>query len=136
MKTIDLDGIIKKRNLDPNEIAKELFPSNRYPRLALNRVLKKKALLNADQISRLSAITGISISELYGRAWKSSYKKDLHILTCGEFRAELDTTTWITRLYHNGSLCHEEILHSGAIMLNEYISLLDKLTLKFKNDEN
>jgi len=137
MKTIDLAGIIEKQNLDINEIARQLFPENKFPRLALNRVMKKGSVLDANQISKLSLITGIPISELYDeRGWKSRYKKDLHILTCGDFRAELDTTTWITKLFHNDSLFHEEILHSGAIMLNEYIKLLDKLILKFKKDEN
>ena len=128
MKTINLKKIIEDQLLDKNEIAKLLFPTNAYPVLALNRILAGTAVLNADQISKFSLFSSIPIAELYeGNGWKSTIKKNVHILTSGDYVAELDTSTWTTKIFHNESLFHEFVMVSKSITLSDYIAKLNEV---------
>ena len=133
MKTFDLKEIIEKQNLVVKEIAKQLFPNNKYPKLALDRVLSGKAFLDTNQVSKLSMMTGISVEELYsGGCWKASTSKDKLKFTSGNFTAELDTETWITKIYHKDSLFHEAVIHNGSIALSEYLTKLTNIINKHK----
>ena len=126
MSKINLASVLASTSLTKNEIAAQLYPGRKHPQLALNRVLAGEADLDSEQISKLSLLTGIPIPRLFtGGSWTASTARGTHTLTSGSYRAELDTRTWITKIFHNGSLCHESILHSGVITLSEYISLLD-----------
>ena len=126
----DLITLIDSReDLKKSEIAKELFPGNKHPLLAFNRVLKGESELNASQITRLALILNVSVEEiLRPNGWKYQSSKDPNTLKLirGEFTAVLNTQTWATIVYHNASLFHEQILHGPAISLNEYISYLNK----------
>lgn len=132
MKTINLSEIIEKQNLDVKDVAEQLFPSNKYPKLALDRVLKGEAFLDTNQVSKLSMLTGIPIEKLYsGAEWKGSNEKGVHKFTNGDYVAELDTKTWVTKLYCNGSLFHESIIHNGTIALSAYLNELTSLINKY-----
>lgn len=137
MQTIDLNKIIEESELDAVKVAEHLFPTNKYPRHALKRVLNGDANLDADQISRLSGLTGRSIASLYsGGGWKGVVKKDKHIFTHGEYRAELNTETWVTEIFHNESLFHDSVIHTGAVSLSEYLAELDRLIAEHKQKTN
>ena len=128
MQTIDLERIIKKKNLDKKKLAKQMFPGNKHSALALNRVIKGDGFLDSKQISLLSALTGISIGNLYtGSDWESKSKNGLTVLTSGNFRAELDSETWTTKIFDNGSLFHESVIHSGATPLSDYLAALTEI---------
>jgi len=131
MKTINLKEIIEKSNLDINDVAIQLFPGNKYARLALNRILSGKAVLDADQISKLSLLANIPISQLYEN-WKATYNGDkgVHTFTYGDFTAYLDTNKWVTRIFHKNSKFHESFIHSGSIKLSEF---LDNINIQIKN---
>lgn len=134
MRTINVKEIIETRGLDTKEVARQLFPKNKYPDLALNRVIKGKNVLDADQISKLALMAGLQLSELFsGENWKSVARKDVHVFTNGEFRAELDSETWITKIFHKDSMFHESIIHSGSTPVSEYLSQLDLIISNFKN---
>ena len=133
MKTFNLKEIIEKQGLSTKDVAIQLFPSNKYPKLALDRVLAGKAFLDTNQVSKLSMITGIAIDELYiGGEWKATSAKDKLRFTTGEYVAELDTKTWITKVYHNDSLFHDAVIHSGSISLSDYLTELTNLINKHK----
>jgi len=136
MKTIDIKAIIEKQGLEMNDVAEQLFPKNKYPRLALNRVIAGDAVLDADQISKLALLADLTIAELYGANWKAKSSKGLHTFTNGEFKAELDTTSWITKIFHKGSKFHESVIHSKSIPLSEYLDKLNIQILKFKENES
>jgi hypothetical protein len=134
MRTINVKEIIKTRGLDIKEVARQLFPKNKYPDLSLNRVMKGKSVLDADQISKLALMAGLQLSELFsGENWKVSSRKGVHVFTNGEFRAELDSETWITKVFHKGSMFHESIIHSGSTPVSEYLSQLDIIINNYKS---
>lgn len=135
MKKINLTKIIEVYGLDVIELAKQLFPENKYPKLALNRVISGEALLDADQISKLALILDVCISKLFtGGNWKKITKNGIHILLNGEFKAEIDIKNWETKIYHNESLFHESILHSSSVVLSEFIAFLNNEVQKFKEN--
>lgn len=121
MRTIDVKRAIEKSGLDTKEVAKQLFPGNKYPKLALNRVVSGEALLNSEQISKLALMLGVNIADLYGSQWKMESKKDVITFTSEDYRAELNTKTWVTRLFCSNSLFHESVIHSGSISISDYL---------------
>lgn len=132
MKTIDLSKIIEDRGLNTKEVAKELFPKNKYPKLALDRVIKGEAFLDTNQVSRLSLITGVPIQFLYSNGeWKTTSKEEgIVTFQTGEYRAELNTGEWITKIYHKGSIFHESVIHQESITLSKYLKSLTELIIK------
>jgi hypothetical protein len=136
MRKIDLDRIIDAYGLNNVEVAMQLFPGNAHPGLALNRIKKGVAVLDADQISKLALMAGIPISALYaGGQWRKTFKSGIHKFTNGKFTAELSTVTFITKIFHNESLFHESLIASPTIALSEYFEKLDLEILKFKENE-
>lgn len=132
MQRIDITAICKVKELDLSQVAAQLFPKNKHPRLALNRVIAGDSALDENQISKFSLMTGISIGNLFsGNEWRHASKESIHVFTSTEFRAELDTTNWTTRLFHNESMFHEHILHNGSITLTSYLELLNSEIIKF-----
>lgn len=133
MQKIDLKKIIKQRELDVAQVASQLFPNNKYSRLALNRVMQGKALLDSAQISKLALIADLDISELYGIKWKATTKGGIMTLTTGDYVAILDTRSWITKVLHKNSLFHESIIHNGSTPLSLYLSKIGDIIEKHKD---
>lgn len=137
MNTIDLKGIIEAKGLDTLMVAQQLFPTNQYQRLALNRVMQGKALLDSTQISKLALLAGMSINELYNNGgWAAQSQEGIHNFTNGEFMAQLDTNTWVTKIFHNKSMIHESIIHAKDTPLNQYLEALNNVILNIKTNES
>lgn len=138
MKSIDLKKLMDSHGLKKRDVATQLFPGIKYPVLALNRVLKGEALLDTDQISKLAAILKVPISTLFNEKtqWEMQGTKTGITLTTGKYRAELDTNTWLTRVFANDTLFHEAILHNGRIYLSEYIEMLNQIVDKNESSKN
>lgn len=126
MEKIDLQQIVNSFKLTSDEISGVLFPDHLHPKPALTRALSGLTVLDANQISRLSLHLGVPISDLFTvKGWKSSIINKKHILTLGEYRAELDTATWTTDLFYRGLKAHEFIIHTSSISLGEYIERIN-----------
>lgn len=128
MKTIDIRQIIEAKGLDFKTVAEQLFPTNQFPRLALNRVIDKKSELDASQISKLALLAGVPIGDLWEASWGATASgKGIHLFSNGEYIAELDTNTWITKIFHKSSMIHESVIHSDGVALSEYFKTLNKI---------
>ena len=136
MNTFNLQKIIDQYGLNANDLAPELFPENKYPMIAITRVLKGEAQLNADQVSKLSAITSIPVEHLYSGAKydMTSPSEGIIRIEADDYKAELDQTTWITKIYHKGKLFHDSVIHNGAQPLSQYLHTLDTLILNHKQN--
>lgn len=123
---INLSAIIEKTNIDPKELACQLFPGHKHPKMALDRVLSGEGVLDERQISRLSHFTGIPVGDLFTNSeWKVSIEDNVYTLECGQFKAKLDPRFMSTKLYHRHTLYHGFIIHSSSITLGEYIARLE-----------
>lgn len=128
MTTIDLQKIIDSNKLSKADLANQLFPQQKHPVRTLTRVLKGEKPLGIQEINRLSFITGIPVHKLFEEGeWLARVENRKHIFTNGEYRAELFIDDRKTKLYKKGSLFHEEVLHSSAIPLSEYLESLNSI---------
>lgn len=123
-------------SLDPTTLAAALFPKNRHPRHALNRILAGEALLDSDQLLRLSAICGVDIHDLFMAGnWRTTSTANNFTTYRGDYKAVLDFEKWTTTIYHKDSLLTEVVLHSKTIKLSDYINNLNEIILKLKKDD-
>lgn len=135
MKKIDLAKILQCYKLDATEVATLLFPTNTHAGLALKRVMGGKGLLDADQIAKLAFFLNVSIDDLYADQWAHSERGErLHRFENGDYFAELDPITWVTKVYHKNSLLHETVLHAGTVTLTEYFKQLNLIIKNFKDE--
>ncbi len=131
MNTIDLNKIIAEHHLDVKELAAELFPGIKYPKLAFDRVLRGETYLDTNQLSRLSLYTGQSVDALIcGRKWKPTSNAEKITFQSNDYVAELDAKNWITKVFHKNSLFHESVLHKSAIPLSEYLQQINEIISK------
>lgn len=76
--------------LDPHEVAKAVFPSHRYPKAALDRVLKGETSLDVPQLERLADYIGVEIVNLFtDNGWKGTSEKGALLFKKGQFVARL-----------------------------------------------
>ena len=132
MNTINIKQIIETRGLDKKEIASQLFPGNKYPSLALNRVIAGDSFLDSMQISKLSLLSGLTIPEVYGVKWETRTESNIVVFTYGNYRAELNREKWITKVFHYDSIFHESVIHSATIALSVYFDELNSIINQYK----
>lgn len=126
MKKIDLNSIIESSGLDRKGVAQELFPDNKYPELAMNRILRGEALLDSDQIQKLSGLARMEISELFeGRPWVQSHGPGILKFLSDGYRVEIDQSTWTARLFHGDSLVWEDLLTFPSIPLTDFLNSIN-----------
>ena len=130
---INLGALIADYNLDKKDLACKLFPLNMYPVPALNRVIAGKSTLNEVQIEILSHSVGVPIETLFSGQWVMRSKGFVHTFKLGDFEARLDTRTNITTLLYKEELKVKRVIHSGDIVLSDYLNKLNNLTKAFQN---
>ena len=126
---IKVAAIIEQYGLNKVALASELFPGNKYASIALTRVINGEAYLNSEQLSLLASKLGVSVDSLYtGKNWEAgSSSAGVLKFENDDYTAELDTTSWMTKIFKKGTLIHESLLHSGALPLSEYLAKLDNI---------
>jgi len=128
MNNLKIQEAITASGLDKPAIATHLFPSNQYPVMALDRVMKGDGDLNSTQITKLSELSGMPVAAIFGETWrKAESNGKLTRFTNGEYTAELDRTDWTTRVYHNSELISETVIHSGTMALSVYLQGIEKI---------
>lgn len=135
MQVIDVRSIITKSGLGIEETAFKLFPEHKNPYKALKRVMDGDGQLKAEEIARLSQITGFEISSLFNpKIWdvEASATEERQILRMrsGEFVAELDMSTLMTAVVKIGSSHISSFLVSPDTPFSEY---LQRLTFRISN---
>ena len=132
--TIDVNKIIEHYNLDKDKVAEALFPNNRYKKIALDRILTGKAVIDANQINALSDMIGVLPQELYMiNNWRGEFEDKSIILKQNEYTAKLNHNGTFLSLYKNNDLVYQEI-NASNISLNDLIIYLDNLIKKLQNN--
>lgn len=128
MAALNLQRIIDGQGLDPKVLASELFPGNKHPELSLRRVLKGEAALDAEQISKIAQLTGLTFDELYaGRVWRTSATDTSITFESDDYKAVLDTDTFIAKIYRKDSLIHEEAILRQGIPLKDFLNFVNEI---------
>ena len=132
--TIDVNKIIEHYNLDKDKVAEALFPNNRYKKIALDRILTGKAVIDANQINALSNMIGILPQELYMISdWKGTFENKCIVLKQNEYTAKINHNGAFLSLYKNDDLIYQEI-NALNISLDNLINHLDNLIKKLQNN--
>jgi len=135
MRTIQLQKIITLQGLDPQALARELFPNHSYPVQAMDRVIKGLGLLNSDQVLKLSEITNIPVGFLYASGeWVATGTLNKISFVSGEVIAEVTPTPtkWLTKImsFHKGRPFIQTTIHHSDIPAKVYLSELTDLIIK------
>jgi hypothetical protein len=137
MQTLDLKRIMITANLKASYIGAHLFPDNRDPRQAVQRVARGEAFLNSEQIAKLSELLNVPIGLLFDDAsWCMSVKperRNIINFRTYDYFAELNTETMETTLSRNDVLMFEKLInHDRGITLTDYLAQLTDLIIKYK----
>lgn len=115
---------------DLDELAKALFPTVTYPKLAFNRILKGEANLDSTQISILASYLGVSVSELFtidDSGWHmSSCTGDSRLIfTKGDYKATLYGQSLTILKCDKCIAALTFLVNKEAMSLEDFIKLLD-----------
>jgi hypothetical protein len=83
---MNLSKIIDESGLRIDYVAARLFPGNKHPYNALNRVLARGGTLDADQLRVLAILTGRTTDDLLGLSWSGKIDASGITLAKGELR--------------------------------------------------
>jgi hypothetical protein len=126
MQRIDVQRLADRAGMKLTDLAKELFPKNKYPKMAIDRIVSGESSLNEEQISKLASMLNTSIAGLYSSTyWAQKYENGVHVFSRENYRAELNTNTNTTKIYHRDTLYHEDIIHADNISVSAYLAMLD-----------
>lgn len=132
---LDLNSIVEEFNLDVDALSQILFSSNKFPRPALDRVLKGTAKLDSDQMLLLADYLSIPAQELYNfGGWKSYSKNDVLTLTRNTYVAKLNLATFELSLSKEGDMIYNKIIVQKTITLSDFVKELDKYINLYIND--
>lgn len=135
MQQINIKEILKTVKVDRTEIAQCLFPYNNHPEKALQRQIREEIPLDSSQLFRLAVLIGCEVSDLYTDTWKAIYSRDRrHTFENGDWKAFLDTNTWVTSVYCKSTLQAEKVITSPTVSLSDFIEALNKVVTKTKTE--
>lgn len=129
MSAFNINTLISKYNLDEDTLAKELFPDNKFPKIALARITSGVSYLDTSQLAILAKITNLKISDLFvNEEWTKVITNEKIIFYKNKFRVELDFETLISDIYFGEKLMSVETLIADKnIKLSEYLKLVNEV---------
>lgn len=133
----DINAVMQYYDLNPDDISQVLFPSCKYPKVALNRVLKGEANLDTEQLGLLAEHLGIFVHDLFfvSGEWKGATEDGCLVFMKENFRVKLNYKGVFLSLYHKGELIHQELnLHNMSVPV--FIEYIDSLIKKYKENGN
>lgn len=133
MNNFDLNKIITHYELEPSAIAKVLFADNKYPNMALTRVLKGEADLSVSQLMTLADYLNLPIQDLFGvDDWKGTVNTDRFVITKGKYSVWINHQKGFAQIYEDLKPVSKLVLSTAA----EFSEVLDTLNNIINNLEN
>lgn len=131
MEKFNIKRVTEVYKPDLDELAKALFPTVTYPKLAFNRILKGEANLDSTQISILASYLGVSVSELFtveDSGWHmSSCAGDSRLIfTKGDYKATLYGQSLTILKGDKFVSASTFLVNKEALSLEDFIKLLDE----------
>lgn len=135
MDIIFLKQLIKEKGASQKELAKSLFPGNKFPENALRRVFRGKTALTADQAKTIADALGVPVDDLYAcNGWKGKSSGKCHTFTKGDYVAELNLSSGMTRIIYKGTELCETLFHCPTITLSDFIDTVDNIIANYKDE--
>lgn len=128
MTQVDLSQLIEAYGIDAGVLSLLLFPKNKFPMSALNRMLNEKMLLNSEQLAALSEFLNIPVDALFTRegGWSSKeITKNSISFTKDGFVVTLNLATFVTNISKDNEVLANHTLVKKGITLRDYLQLID-----------
>ena len=134
MKQFNINDVIEHYKLNTEDLAKVLFPAVKYPKQALDRVLKSESNLDITQVEKLANYIGVLVSDLFSvNTWKGSAEDGCLILQKGKYKAKLNYNGVYLSIYKNNVLVEQTISNVPSMTVQEFINFLDNIIKNYEN---
>ena len=136
-KQFDINKVIAYYKLDPQDLAKVLFPFVKYQKQALERIIKGEAELNVTQIEKLANYIGVLVTDLFSiDTWKSATEDNCLTMLKGDYKVKLNYNGVYVSIYKNNELIYQELANMPGMTINEFIDFLNNFIKNYENGNN
>lgn len=133
-KQFDINKIIEFYKLNVEEVARVLFPTVKYQKAALDRILKGEASLDTDQVETLADYIGVFSFELFSSDnWKGSSENGVLTLLKGPYKVRLAYNNVFISIYKGDRLIYQKLANTPDMTMREFINFLDNLIKNYEN---
>ena len=127
---MNLSKIIEESGLRIDYVAARLFPGNKHPYNALNRVLAKGASLNAEQVKILATLVGRTSDDLLGLSWSGKIESNTLTLSRGNYRVIYTPGAGLWSLLKSTPLGFEQLgdylISETGTTVREFVNIVDE----------
>lgn len=131
MEQFNLNSVIEQYKLNTEELAKVLFPSVKYPKQALDRILKGEADLDVKQLQALAYHLGVLISDLFQSAnannWYGVSEDNCLCFIKGEFKIKLNYNGVYITVYKNNNVVDKIIADVPSMSIEQFKEYINNL---------
>lgn len=134
MEQFNINNVIEHYKLDIEDLAKVLFPAVKYPKQALDRILKGEGSLDITQVEKLAKYIGVLVTDLFSaNTWKSSAEDGCLTLLKGQYKAKLNYNGVYLSIYKDNVLIDQKVSNVPSMTIREFINFLDNLIKNYEN---
>lgn len=134
MEPFNIKNVIAHYKLNTEDLAKVLFPNVKYPKQALDRILKGEGNLDITQVEELANYIGVLVTDLFSaNTWKSSTEDGCLTLLKGQYKAKLNYNGVYLSIYKDNVLIEQKISNVPSMTIQEFINFLDNLIKNYEN---
>lgn len=134
MERFNINSVIEHYKLNTEDVAKALFPTVKYPKQALDRILKGEGNLDITQVEKLANYIGVLVTDLFSvDTWKSSAEDGCITLLKGQYKAKLNYNGVYLSIYKDNVLIEQKISNVPDMTIQEFINFLDNLIKNYEN---
>jgi hypothetical protein len=134
MEQFNIKNVIEYYKLNTEDLAKVLFPAIKYPKQALDRVLKGEGTLDITQVEKLANYIGVLVTDLFSaNTWKGSAEDGCLTLLKGQYKAKLNYNGVYLSIYKDNVLIEQKISNIPSMTIQEFINFLDNLIKNYEN---
>ena len=134
MEPFNIKNVIEHYKLNTEDLAKALFPNVKYPKQALDRILKGEGNLDITQVEELANYIGVLVTDLFSaNTWKSSAEDGCLTLLKGQYKVKLNYNGVYLSIYKDNVLIEQKISNVPSMTIQEFINFLDNLIKNYEN---
>lgn len=131
MEKFDINRVIERYSLDTEEVAKVLFPNVKYPKQALDRILKKESNLDTEQLTTLASYIGVLTHELFTAGsvdeWKASSENSRLVFKKGEYKVLINYNDTFVSIYKGTELVHTGVINKTGMSFDSFINYINNI---------
>ena len=134
MEQFNINSVIEHYKLNTDDLAKVLFPTVKYPKQALDRILKGEANLDIAQVEKLANYIGVLVTDLFSaNTWRGFSEDECLTLQKGQYKAKLNYNGVYLSIYKDNILIEQKISNVPNMTVQEFINYLDNLIKNYED---